>query len=121
MAKKKHSTGHRKHLLLPDAQKVGPSAVMVPFPVEKGGSLRQEYLIWNVETYRAPNGEWRITVQYVEEDGKTGHRMDLPPQVAKVVYSQHDTIIARSKSAGARKAHETRAARGSEGEDGKVE
>lgn len=95
-------------LLSPGEKQQGPSVVLVPLPIEKGGVLRRESLIYNVWTKRKANGDFEIGVQYVGVDGQTGRTFIAPPGVAARIYEQHDRIIDQCNSERAKKAQETK-------------
>lgn len=105
---KQKRTRKSRVLLIPGQYQQGPSVVLVPLPIERGGTLRQESLIYNVWTKRQPNGEFEIGVQFVDVDGQTGRTFIAPPGVAARIYEQRDRIIDQCNSERAKKAHETK-------------
>ena len=95
-------------LLIPGQYQQGPSVVVVPLPVERGGTLRKESLIYNVWTKRQPNGDFEIGVQYVDVDGSTGRTFIAPPGVAARIFEQRDRIIDDCNRDRAKRAQETK-------------
>jgi CO/xanthine dehydrogenase Mo-binding subunit len=82
------------------------------FPVEdwaSGGDLTT-MILYNGFMNRL-DGKFRLHLQWVDLDN-VGHRVVLPDGVVKAIIRSHESVMRQSKSAGAKKAHQTRLDKG---------
>ena len=57
------------------------------------------------------DGRWQLQMQWVDLDNN-GHKIVLPHQVVEAIIRSHSTIMGKSRSEGAKKAHQTRLSNG---------
>ena len=57
------------------------------------------------------DGKFRLHLQWVDLDN-TGHRVVLPDGVVRAIIRSYESVMKQSKSAGAKKAHQPRLAKG---------
>ena len=70
---------------------------------------RETYVI---ESVRTEAGTY-LFLEVITADGNA-HRLVLPPKATGAIYRHRDSLVARSKKRGAKKAYETQVARGND-------
>lgn len=89
---------------LPDTVQAGPSTIVTISPLI---NLAQT---WIVQTYRQRERGDIILLQRI--DGSGGQRFVVPPDVARAIAAQYDSLSKKNRKRGARQAYETRIAKG---------